>query len=287
MSGFSPLFADCKGDMPSRAEVGVMLIISTAVACERGHAGVVRALLDKRADTLLEAKGLTALSLCAAQGHAPVLELLLGETWPRRSLADALGVAVELIKTKKMAGRALMLAGAPGTVLRGAGRGLVSIYFAEDDATSAPPAYVTSSAPGAWGLEDLTIYVTAFANDIVRFSPGTSGAFMRRCTVRFNSYFCLEAKRGASSRGRSTNWEHDVGCAVKLAGSNLFVTDNDIYSSGDVVSTLARTQHAGVGAALLSVRSSAHSRPVCLQIRLPANAPIFSARPHGVSDASY
>jgi hypothetical protein len=40
------------------------------------------------------------------------------------------------------------------------------------------------------------------------------------------------------SRGRNTNWEHSVGTAVKLAGTNLFVTDCDIYSSGDVVSTL-------------------------------------------------
>ena len=43
---------------------------------------------------------------------------------------------------------------------------------------------------------------------------------------------------GASSRGRTTSWLHSVGTAVKLAGTNLFVTDNDIYSSGDVVSTL-------------------------------------------------
>ena len=48
---------------------------------------------------------------------------------------------------------------APGTVLRGAGAGLVSIYFKEDNAKTAPPAYVTSSAPGAGGLEGVTMYV--------------------------------------------------------------------------------------------------------------------------------
>jgi hypothetical protein len=69
-------------------------------------------------------------------------------------------------------------------------------------------------------------------------TEGTNGAFMRHCRIRYNSYFCLEAKEGAGSRGRTTTWTHDVGTAVKLAGTNLFVTDNDIYSTGDVVSTL-------------------------------------------------
>ena len=108
---------------------------------------------------------------------------------------------------------------------------------ARPQVSSAPPAYVTSSSAGAWGLEGLTLYVTAYANAVVRFTPGTEGAFMRRCRIRFNSYFCLEPKRGAGSRGRNSDWEHDVGVAVLLAGRNLFVTDNDIYSSGDVVST--------------------------------------------------
>jgi hypothetical protein len=126
----------------------------------------------------------------------------------------------------------------PGVVLRGESRELVSIYFHEDNQTTAPPAYVTSSKPGHWGVEDLTFYITSYANDIVRFIPGTDGAFFRRNRIRFNSYFCLEPITGKGSRGRNTAWPHSVGTAVKLAGTNLFITDNDIYSSGDVVSTL-------------------------------------------------
>ena len=127
---------------------------------------------------------------------------------------------------------------APGVILKGASRELVSVYFHEDNQTSAPPAYITSSKPGAWGVEGLTFYITAFANDIVRFPPGTNGGFFRHNRIRFNSYFCLEAVTGKGSRGRNTAWPHSVGTAVKLAGQNLFVTDNDIFSSGDVVSTL-------------------------------------------------
>jgi len=127
---------------------------------------------------------------------------------------------------------------APGTVLRGEAVDLVAIYFAEANATTAPDAYVTSSTPGAWGVEKLTFFVTAYAKSIVRFQPGTQNAFMRGCRIRFDSYFCLEPQMGKGSRGRTTDWDHSVGTAVTLAGTNLFVTDNDIFSSGDVVSTL-------------------------------------------------
>jgi hypothetical protein len=127
---------------------------------------------------------------------------------------------------------------APGTVLRGEAAELVAIYFAEANATTAPDAYVTSSVAGPWGVEHLTFFVTAFAHSIVRFQPGTDNAFMRHCRIRFDSYFCLEPQQGSSSRGRNASWDHAVGTAVTLAGRNIFVTDNDVYSSGDVVSTL-------------------------------------------------
>ena len=126
----------------------------------------------------------------------------------------------------------------PGTVLRGEGTELVSIFFKEDNQTSAPRAYVTSSEPAPWGIEHISIYVTAFANNVVQFQPETDGAFMRYVRIRYNSYFCLEPQKGSSSRGRTADWDFSVGVAVMLAGRNLFVTDNDIYSSGDVVSTL-------------------------------------------------
>lgn len=76
---------------------------------------------------------------------------------------------------------------APGTRLIGESRELVSIYFDEDNQSTAPPAYVTSSAPGPWGAQDLTFYVTSFANDIVNFKPGTHDAFLTRTRIRFNS----------------------------------------------------------------------------------------------------
>jgi len=126
------------------------------------------------------------------------------------------------------------------TVVRGEAGSLSSIYFAEENTTTAPPAYITSSSTSApqWGISDITVYVTAFANNVVAFLPGTANAFMTRVRIRYNSYFCLEPKDNSSSRGRKASWPQNSGTAVMLAGRNLFVTDNDIYSSGDVVSTL-------------------------------------------------
>lgn len=134
-----------------------------------------------------------------------------------------------------------------GVVLRGEATDLVSIYFGEDNEKTAPQAYISGSGPSPqqWGMEGLTLYVTAFANNIVQFQPGTNGGFMRKCRIRFNSYFCLEPQEGGGSRGRTTTWLHSVGTAVKLAGTNLFVTDNDIYSTGDVVSTLSNGAAGG------------------------------------------
>ena len=89
----------------------------------------------------------------------------------------------------------------PGTVIRGEAAHLTSIYFKEANASTAPPAYVSSTSAGSWGIEDVTLYVTAYANNVIQFQPGTNSAFMRRVTIRYNSYFCLEPVTGKGSRG--------------------------------------------------------------------------------------
>ena len=138
------------------------------------------------------------------------------------------------------------------TVLRGAGRELVAIYFEEDNATTAPPAYVTGSGT-SFGVEGVSLYVTSYATNIVQFSTMTDGAFLRDSRIRYNSYFCLEPEEGKGSRGRNTFWSTAVGTAVKIAGTNVVVRNNDIYSSGDVVSTL---QNGGAGTSYLLVQNN-------------------------------
>ena len=127
-----------------------------------------------------------------------------------------------------------------GCILQGERRDLVSIYFFEQNQTTAPDAYVTgrTNTTQSFGVEDLTIYVTSYANNIIRFQPSTNGGHVKRIRMRFNSYFALEPVMGQASRGRNTSWSHGQGTAVLLAGKNIQIVDNDIYSSGDVVSTL-------------------------------------------------
>ena len=127
-----------------------------------------------------------------------------------------------------------------GCVLQGERRDMVSVFFFEQNQTTAPAAYITgaTNTTQSFGIADLTVYVTSFAKDIIRFQPATNGGFVKRIRMRFNSYFALEPITGQSSRGRNTSWPHSVGTAVMLAGKNVQIVDNDIYSSGDVVSTL-------------------------------------------------
>ena len=58
----------------------------------------------------------------------------------------------------------------------------------------------------------------------MQFTPGTHDAFLRRCRIRYNSYSCLEDVTGHGSRGRNTAWPTGQGTAVKMAGTNLFIT---------------------------------------------------------------
>lgn len=127
---------------------------------------------------------------------------------------------------------------APGTVLRGESRELSAIYFFDETDKTAPDSFLTSiatSGNGRWGMEDLTVYVTSYATNVVRFQPGTDGGFLRRCRIRYTSCF---ANGDRYHTGGFVSWKCSVGSAVKLAGKNLAITDNDIYSSGDVVSSL-------------------------------------------------
>ena len=99
---------------------------------------------------------------------------------------------------------------------------------------------------GQFGVEEVSIYVTAYANDVVNFPPNTDGSFLRNSLIRFNSYFSGNPD-GSDSRGRSQPWAINAGCTVKIAGKNHVVENNDIYSSGDVISSRDNGDDIGLG----------------------------------------
>ena len=125
-------------------------------------------------------------------------------------------------------------------IIQGERKDLVSIYFFEDNKTTAPPAYITGENQNVtqFGIEDITIYVTSYANVIIQFQPATISGYVKHIRMRYNSYFALEPVTGEASRGRNTAWSHAQGTAIMLAGKNIQIENNDIYSTGDVVSTL-------------------------------------------------
>lgn len=157
-----------------------------------------------------------------------------------------------------------------GVTLKGASAKLSSIYFQEQNytdtpgcrscTTAAPDAYITgASNVTSWAAEDLTLYVTAFYRNVIRVAPNSDGVSLRRLVVRANSYFCLEVREGTGSRGRSTWWDYygsDRGSrsnAMLLAGKNIFIEDNDLYSTGDVLSTL---NNGDAGASYMHIRGN-------------------------------
>jgi len=129
---------------------------------------------------------------------------------------------------------------ASGVRLQGAGKTFTAIYFKEQQRDQAPTALITSTTDKAtWGIEGLTIYVTAYFNFIIYLTTGTDGFFMRDVRIRANSWFCLsENVKPDNIRGRSANWKQNHGTCVGLAGRNIFIENNDVYCSGSTIGTL-------------------------------------------------
>ena len=127
----------------------------------------------------------------------------------------------------------------------GASRKLTALRFFEQTNATAPQAYISNEG-AAWGLTDVSIYITAFFDKVVATTQSTSFFEMRRVLVRAVSYFGL-GPRGGGHRNRAAPWREDsvpngspdpFPAAVWLGGRNLFVTDCDLWSSYNVLSTL-------------------------------------------------
>jgi hypothetical protein len=85
----------------------------------------------------------------------------------------------------------------PNTRIVGEGMGLTGLYFSEASNTSAPPFYIyldetklpSNTSTAAWGLEDLTIFITAYHNTVIAVALSTNGFTMRRVRARVNAFF--------------------------------------------------------------------------------------------------
>ena len=124
--------------------------------------------------------------------------------------------------------------------------GIAPALFSLDDAATV--AYGGAPAMGAagagarlasWGITDLSVFITAFHNDIVRVSNHSDGFTMTRVRVRANAFaFTWGTGPALASRGRVANWTTaQVGMLVDIHGVNNRLTGNDLFSTGVVLNS--------------------------------------------------
>ena len=130
-----------------------------------------------------------------------------------------------------------------GTVLRGEAQDQVAIYFREDNPDTTPkPGYIYA-APNAtaWGVEDLSVYVSHHYWSVVYVHPACKSFTLQRTRVRAVAWAMLsDPCPGNNGRGnRLANFSRaDVGAVVYLnKNDNYRIVDNDLLGSAIIIHT--------------------------------------------------
>lgn len=119
----------------------------------------------------------------------------------------------------------------PGTVLKGEGMGVASIYWSD---LKSPPAQLIAGRD--FGIEDLAIYCTNHKN-VIRVARESARFRMRRVRMRANAFYRL-GDAGASFRERSAPAPGEPrGYALLIQGRNSEITECDIQASGTGIGT--------------------------------------------------
>ena len=99
---------------------------------------------------------------------------------------------------------------------------------------------LNSSTGGAWGLDGLTMYVTAFHLAVLQAVNTTTGFHLSNCRLLVNSFFASNGP-GSNTRGRWANWTmKEPGPLLDMRGSYWAVTGCDLYSGGDVITSMSQ-----------------------------------------------
>ena len=165
-----------------------------------------------------------------------------------------------------------------GVKLEGEGKGLVEIIFSETysvcssqcssstDACSSSRWQCTSSrgpgstfsgakalfrgpttGSGGWAISDLTIYMTAFHNTMFYVSGHTHGFEMQRVRVTLNSFFGGNGPGMGRSAQANISWGmRDPGDLLVMIGTNWLVEDCDLYSDGNVLTSVSKPGYCTV-----------------------------------------
>ena len=130
-------------------------------------------------------------------------------------------------------------------LLKGSGMGLSAIYFAEDDQTSAPPAYFAPAGHNGshmvrYGVEDLSVYVLSYYRNLFDIGVDTDGVTVQRVRVRANAFHCQDSM-GQPLAARSVPWTFidpvNSNALFTIRGRNFVIADNDLFATWQVIST--------------------------------------------------
>lgn len=135
------------------------------------------------------------------------------------------------------------------TVLAGAGMDVTAIVLMETNVTTAPEVWIWSNTtsdadadtfptPSSWGLQDLSVFASAFHNIIIGVPNTTVGFLMRRVRTRVNA-FASSNGVFTSTHNRWANWTlEQPGPLLALHGRIFEVTDCDLFSTYDVIQSM-------------------------------------------------
>ena len=110
----------------------------------------------------------------------------------------------------------------PGVTLRGEGMHLVSLWWPDQK----EPLATLIEGSSDFGVEDLSIFTQGRHRNII---SGESNARIRRVRIRANCYY-MTGHNGRAHHGRGVN-EAPQGTALEFSGSNIEISDCDIYHS--------------------------------------------------------
>lgn len=132
------------------------------------------------------------------------------------------------------------------TILAGERNDAVGLYFAEATNITAPVAYfmlndteanISATGTGSWGIRDLSIFITGFHFHVIYVINYTRGFFLDRVVARVNAFFA-QNNPFTQTHGRWSNWTlEQPGNLVQMQGSNWKITNCDLYSTWNVVTS--------------------------------------------------
>lgn len=85
-------------------------------------------------------------------------------------------------------------------------------------------------------MSDLTVYFTAFHNDIFYVSSNTTGFEMQRVRVTANSFLGGNGPNKGRSAQANVSWGlQDTGAVIIILANDYLIEDCDLYGDGDVI----------------------------------------------------